>query len=61
MLEITNMNGQKVVSLADAYYNAGLYVWNGKDQNNQPLASSLYFCQMITDDQVLIRKTLLLK
>ena len=35
--------------------------WNGKDQNNQPVASGIYFYKLKSGDIEISRKMLLLK
>lgn len=62
-LEIFNLKGQKVKTLIKSELDRGdyKYVWNGLDENNKQAASGIYFIRLKTDDQILIRKTILLK
>ncbi|MCK4311381.1 MAG: T9SS type A sorting domain-containing protein, partial [Candidatus Cloacimonetes bacterium] len=47
-IELYNIKGQKVCTLVDEYKNAGQHSiqWNGKDNNNQSVASGIYFYKM---------------
>jgi len=62
-LEIINVIGKKITTLADSFYNTGMYSihWNGKDENNRQVVSGLYFYRLIIDEQILSRKMLLLQ
>ena len=63
-LIVYNIKGQKVKTLADNEFDAGTHqvVWNGKDENNQPVASGIYFYQLNVDNKVIAsKKCLLLK
>ncbi len=73
-IEIYNIKGQKVKTLdilecincfdAKAMESLSHYsiVWNGTDQNNQPIASGIYFYQLNIDDKIIAsKKCLLLK
>jgi len=62
-LEIFNVSGQKIITLADFNYNAGAYTidWNGVDKFNQQVVSGMYIYRLTTDEQVLTRKMLLVR
>jgi C1A family cysteine protease len=47
-LEIFNILGQKVLTLAQGSYQAGLHqmAWDGSDGHGAPLASGIYFCRL---------------
>ncbi len=63
-LIVYNIKGQKVKTLANNNFDAGTHqvVWNGKDNNNHPVASGIYFYQLSIDDKVIAsKKCLLLK
>ena len=50
-LEIFNIKGQKVKTLAEGNRSAGFHtiVWNGKDNNSRTSASGLYFYKMVSE------------
>ena len=64
-LEIYNIKGQKVKTLPiNQLTNLPVnhVIWNGTDNNNQPVASGIYFYQLNIDDKVIAsKKCLLLK
>ncbi len=62
-LEVYNIKGQKIITLADDNYAAGQYsvTWNGKDASNKNVASGVYFYKMITDYYSSIKKMIMLK
>ena len=62
-LEIYNVMGQKVKTLADSYHIAGTYSyeWNATDNNNQTVASGIYFYRLSNDTQYKSQKMTLLK
>ncbi|MCD6176321.1 MAG: right-handed parallel beta-helix repeat-containing protein [Candidatus Cloacimonetes bacterium] len=64
-IDIYNIKGQKVKTLPINHLsNSPVYqvTWNGTDQNNQPVASGIYFYQLNVDDEVIAsKKCLLLK
>ncbi|MBN1756180.1 T9SS type A sorting domain-containing protein [bacterium] len=53
-LTITNLLGQKIVTLVDNYRQAGSYssVWDGADGNGQPLPSGLYLLNLYIDHKL---------
>jgi PKD repeat protein len=62
-LEIFNIMGQKVTTLANRAYEAGVHSieWHGVDANGRTVASGMYFYRLRTDRDVETRKMLLLK
>lgn len=62
-LEIFNIKGQKVKTLADSYFekNTHSIIWFGKDDNNKNLSSGVYFYKLTTPSKTLTKRMLLLK
>jgi hypothetical protein len=62
-LEISNLTGQKIMTLIDDYYSSGTYKidWAGSDQDNRDVGTGVYFYRLITDYQILTRKMLLIR
>jgi hypothetical protein len=63
-LEIYNIMGQRVkVLISDEMYNAGFYevVWNGRDQNNLPVASGMYMYRITAGEFTKIKSMVFLK
>jgi flagellar hook assembly protein FlgD len=62
-LEIYNIEGQEIITLADSHYRAGIYeiLWNGRDKNNLQVVSGMYFCRVSSDEHIISNKMLLLK
>jgi len=62
-LEIYNIKGQKVKTLADKRLSAGSHsiVWNGTNSNNKSVASGVYFYKLRSDNKELTKKMVLLK
>ncbi|MEA2095323.1 MAG: T9SS type A sorting domain-containing protein [Candidatus Cloacimonadota bacterium] len=62
-LEIFNIKGQKVKQLEIRNLELGInnIIWNGTDDNDQPVSSGVYFYKLITPTQTLSKKMLLLK
>jgi Tol biopolymer transport system component len=58
IISVYNALGQKIKTLADADYKAGNYsvTWNGKDENNMPLSTGLYLCQLQSGNNVQVKK-----
>jgi len=63
ILEIFNLQGQKVKTLVNSFQTAGLHtiLWKGDDNLYQPLGSSIYFYQLKTRNYTAIKKMVLLK
>jgi flagellar hook assembly protein FlgD len=63
-IEIFNIKGQKIRTFT-MFPNRGLgtreVLWNGTDENNQPVSSGIYFYKLITGDFTETKKCLLLK
>jgi len=63
-LEIYNIKGQKVKTLMDCYTSPGDFelIWNGRDDNNKPVGSGVYFYQLnINGNSEAINKMILMK
>ena len=66
-LEIFNIKRQKVQTLVDGKLNAGNHsvIWNGKDENNKPVSSGIYFAVFHVDDNgsdyTSVKKVILMK
>ena len=62
-LIVYNIKGEKVTTLASETLTAGdhSYIWQGKDDNNLPVSSGIYFYQLVTSQQTETRKMILLK
>ncbi|TSA56641.1 MAG: T9SS C-terminal target domain-containing protein [Planctomycetaceae bacterium] len=60
---VYNLKGQKVKTLADGNLRIGDHkiVWNGKDENDKPAPSGVYFYKMEAGNYSEIRKCILLK
>jgi len=63
MVDIYNVRGQKVRSLAGGMYEAGVHnvVWNGRDDNGRSVGNGVYFYRMVADEYRGVRKMVLLK
>ncbi len=63
-LEIYNMKGQKVKAL-NAFPNGSLgtslAVWDGTDENNQPVSSGVYFYKLKVQENITMKKMVLIK
>ncbi|MDY0128546.1 MAG: T9SS type A sorting domain-containing protein, partial [Candidatus Cloacimonadaceae bacterium] len=62
-LDIYNLKGQLVKTLIDSEMAAGLHsvVWNGKDSNNQAVASGVYFYRISSPNNTQTKRMLLMK
>ena len=62
-LEIYNIKGQKVRTLVDGMLSTGAHQiqWNGQDDQNQNVASGVYFYLMQTDETTDLRRMVLMK
>lgn len=62
-LEVYNLKGQLVKTLANKEIEAGIYSvsWNGKDSNDKPVASGVYFYRLSTPGYKQSKKMLLMK
>ncbi|MDO9578578.1 MAG: T9SS type A sorting domain-containing protein [Candidatus Cloacimonadales bacterium] len=61
-IEIYNLKGQKVKQLVSDQLSADQHsvVWNGTDENNKPVASGIYFYQLIVDNKPVVNNKMLL-
>jgi flagellar hook assembly protein FlgD len=62
-LSILNIKGQQVRTLPEEVSEPADYLvtWDGTDENNEKLASGIYFCCIKTDKVTQLRKMVLLK
>lgn len=62
-LSIYNLKGQKVKTLVNDILTAGenSVIWNGTDENNQPVSSGIYFYKIKTGDFTETKKMILMK
>ena len=62
-IDVFNILGQKIKTLADADYSAGRYTvdWDGTADNGSAVASGVYFYRMNADDFQATKKLMLLK
>ena len=62
-LAIYNLTGQKVAHLARGWHTAGHYAvhWDGRNDAGERVASGVYIYRLHTDEQVQVRKLLLLR
>ncbi len=63
VLEVYNVTGRKVATLVDGFLSAREHTvtWDGCDDNEQPLASGVYFYRLDAGDQRASRKMVLLR
>jgi len=62
-LDIVNIRGQTITTLIDHELPPGHHQasWNGRDRNDQPVASGVYFCRIRAGDFVDSRKMMMVK
>jgi len=62
-LKVYNLKGQHVCTLAEGEYSSGEHsvIWNGKDDNDQPVSSGIYFYRLEAEGKILSRKMALIK
>lgn len=62
-LKVYNLKGELVKTLSEQLYGAGKHsiTWNGRDNNNKPVASGLYFYSIKAGDKYSTHKMMLLK
>ncbi|MCK9558748.1 MAG: T9SS type A sorting domain-containing protein [Candidatus Cloacimonetes bacterium] len=62
-LDIYNLKGQLVKTLVNTDMEAGIHsvVWNGRDKNNQTVASGVYFYRLSSPDYSQTKRMLLMK
>jgi len=63
VLEVIDILGQRVVTLADGILEAGTHTasWDGRGTSGYPLASGIYICRLQTSSSVISRSMLLLR
>ena len=63
VINIYNVKGQKVKNLVNGNFNTGMHsiIWNGLSDNGQKVGTGVYFYQMFTNDNVDVKRMLLLK
>jgi hypothetical protein len=63
ILDVFNIKGQKVKRLCDRELPRGQHSiqWNGRDANNRPVASGMYFYRLSSPEGVQTRKMMLMK
>ncbi len=63
LIEVYNLKGQKVRTLISETKAAGTHstLWNGTDENSQPVASGVYLYRMTADGYSSTRKMMLMK
>lgn len=62
-LKIYNIEGKEVATLADGWQEAGThqFSWNASDQNSNLLPAGTYFYRLITEEQIVNGKIMLIK
>ena len=62
-LEIYDVTGRRVVSLAEGVHGAGYHMvtWNGSAANGDRVSPGVYFYRLVTGYSVLTRKLLVVK
>ncbi len=62
-ISIYNVTGQKIKTLVNANLQKGYHevIWNGKDEQNNPVPSGIYFYKMESDNFSEIKNAILLK
>jgi hypothetical protein len=62
-IDIFNIQGQKVKTIVDSDFEAGIHkvVWNGRDNKDREVSSGNYLIKMQHNDEITVSKILLLK
>ena len=62
-LSIFNFLGQRIKILCNSFQNTGNYsvVWDGRDQNNNPVNTGIYFINIELENQNLYKKMVLIR
>jgi len=62
-IEVYNILGQKVKTLVNQDMQPGVYEvrWEGKDENENPVSSGVYFYRLMTRDIVITRKMIVIR
>lgn len=63
VVEIFNINGQRIRSLVNETKDPGRYreMWDGKNEYDQPVATGIYFCRLRVDTSSSVRKMLIIR
>jgi len=63
ILKILDINGRVVATLANQIFHAGThhFRWDGLDDQNQPVASGVYFYEIRSKNYISVRKLVLIK
>ena len=63
MLEVYDVMGRRVNTLIDDKLSAGTHqvIWDGKNDDGQPVSSGMYFYKLTQGDNVIARKMMMLK
>ncbi len=62
-LDIYNIRGQRVRTLTDERMESGIHrvTWHGRDDNNRPVGSGVYFARIVTEAGTVVKKVVLIK
>jgi photosystem II stability/assembly factor-like uncharacterized protein len=62
-IELFNAKGQRIIQLHQGYLDAGShqFVWEGIDEENNPVTSGCYFCAITTSTTDLYKKLMIIK
>ncbi len=62
-IRILNLLGQEVTLLTDRLHDKGMYqvMWNGRNRQNKPVGSGLYFYQLVSGNRSITKKMILMK
>lgn len=62
-VSIYDVGGRRILTLVDEEQRAGAHVarWDGRDEQGQPVASGVYFCQLVAGQQSASMKLVLLR
>ena len=63
VVDVVSVAGRRVVTLIDEHVSAGhhAHVWRGRDAQNRPLPSGLYFIRLSTNGSRLLRPAVLIR
>lgn len=62
-LNVYSITGQRVATLVNRHLSEGKHsvVWNGTDEHGQPVGSGIYLYELVSGDERLVRKMILVK
>ena len=62
-MEVYDILGRRVKTLVDGFESVGQHtaIWNGQDDNDNSVASGMYFYRLTTSDETQTRKMILMK